>query len=58
MNVNTKYENVSLLEKVKFSLIVLLDFFTHYVIGKIIVLRDEQRTRKIQNTMKSTGYLE
>ena len=30
MNVNTKFENFSFLKKVKFSLIVLLDFFTHY----------------------------
>ena len=30
MNVNTKFENVSFLKKVKFSLIVLSDFFTHY----------------------------
>ena len=30
MNVNTKFENVSFLKKVKFSLIVLLDFFIHY----------------------------
>ena len=30
MNVNTKFENVSFLKTVKFSLIVLLDFFTHY----------------------------
>ena len=45
-------------KKVKFSLIVLLDFFTR-TIRKITVLHDEQRTRKIQNNMKSTtGYLE
>ena len=30
MNMNTKFENVSFLKKVKFSLIVLLDFFIHY----------------------------
>ena len=30
MYVNTKFENVSFLKKVKFSLIVLLNFFTHY----------------------------
>ena len=30
MNVNTKFENVSFLKKSKISLIVLLDFFTHY----------------------------
>ena len=30
INVNTKFENVFFSEKVKFSQILLLDFFTHY----------------------------
>ena len=43
-------------KKVKFSLMLLLDFFTRTI---ITMLRDEQRTRKIQNNMKrTTGYLE
>ena len=52
MNVNTKFENISFLKKskVKSSLLT---------IRKVTVLRDDQRTRKIQNDMKSTtGYLE
>ena len=58
MNVNTKFENVSFLKKSK----IFSDRtygFCLLTIRKITMLRDEQRTRKIQNNMKSTtGYVE
>ena len=57
MNVNTKFENVSFLKKSEIFSDRTFGFFL-LTIRKITVLRDELRTRKIQNNMKSTtGYL-
>ena len=54
MNVNTKFENFSFLKKSK-----IFSDRTLLTIRKITMLRDEQRTRKIQNSVKCTiGYLE
>ena len=58
MNVNTKFDNFSFLKKSKIFSDRTFGFFL-LTIRKITMLRDEQRTRKIQNNMKSTtGYLE
>ena len=57
INMNTKFENVSFLKKKK-KFLWSYFWISLLTIRKIKLLGDEQRTRKIQNNVKSTtGYL-